>query len=152
MEIKDIMKLPVLINCDSTLEEVVKTMVTKDVNSILVVNEKEELIWVVDIVTLMKTIVPDYVWNRDLSVAWFVNNEMFEEFIFDNKNKKVKYFMMWHPKTIKIDSSVLSACIKVTEWRQTRIAVVDDNNKPLWILTRRWVKKFIAFIMWIDCK
>ena len=151
MEIKDIMKSPVVIDMDCTLGEVVESMAQKGVNSILVTGENGELIGIVDVVTLMNTIVPEYVGNRDKSVAGFIDNNMFKDFIADNRDKKVKYFMHSEPKTINVNSSVLSACIKVTEGRQTRVPVIDDNKKPLWVFTREWVKRYLAETMWFEC-
>ena len=136
------------IDQDSTLEQVVEKMFNENVNSVLIVDEKWILIWSVDVVTLMKAIVPEYIWQRDFSVANFTTEEMFEEYITDNKDKKVKYFMLHDPKIVKEKSSILNACMKVTEWRQARVFVVDEDKKPLWIITRRWVKDYLAKKMW----
>lgn len=144
MEIKDIMRKSVIIDQDSTLEQVVEKMFNEEVNSILVIDSDWVLVWSVDIVTLIKTIVPEYVWKRDLSVANFATETIFEEYIKDNKDKKVKYFMLHEPKLIQEWSSILWACIKVTEWRQARIPVVNSENKPVWVVTRNWVKDFLA--------
>lgn len=148
MEIKDIMRKLVTIDQNSTLEQVVEKMFEKNVNSILVVNNEWVLVWSVDIVTLIKTIVPEYVWKRDFSVANFATESMFEEYIQDNKDKKVKYFMLDEPKLIFEDSSILGACMKATEGRQARVPVVDSKNKPVWVVTRSGVKDFLALKMW----
>lgn len=50
-----------------------------------------------------------------MSVANFVNEEMFSEFIEKNKNTPVQDFMLETPKTLKITSSVMEAAMKVTE-------------------------------------
>ncbi len=150
MKVKDIMRKAVTIDECSTLEQVVKKMAEEKVNSILVVNNEWILVGSVDIVTLIKTIVPEYVWNRDFSVANFATEEVLDEYIEDNKDKKVKYFMLHEPKLIKDSSSILSAIIKVTEWRQARIPVVDEDNKPLWVVTRNSVKNYIAAKMWFS--
>ena len=144
MKIVDIMRKPVIVNSCSTLEEVLKVMNAQKVNSVLAIHEDWTLAWAVDVVTLIKAIVPDFVWNRDASIASFVNESIFEDFINDNKTKKVKYFMLETPKTINMDTSVLNACMIATEWRQARIPVVDDNNKPVWVFTRSAVTKYLA--------
>ena len=149
MEIKDIMRKAIIIEEDASLKDVVKKMVKENVNSILVVNKKWVLVWSVDIVTLVKTIVPEYIWHRDNSVSEFTTESMFDDFIDDNKAKKVKYFMLIDPKTVNIDSPVLTAAIITTEWRQTRIPVVDSENKPLWVITRHSIKKILANKLWL---
>lgn len=138
------MRKVVIVDYNTTLKWVLKEMTKEDVNSVLVVNKEWELVWSVDVVTLMKTIVPEYIGNRNMSVAHFTTEEMFDEFIKDNKDKKVKYFMLETPKVIKESSTVLNACITATEWRQTRIPIVDTKNKPIWVVTRRWVRKYLS--------
>lgn len=138
------MRKAVLVDINATLKDVVEQMAKEDVNSILVVDNDNKLIWSVDIVTLMKKIVPEYIGSRDMSVANFTTEEIFEGFIDDNKDVKVKYFMLETPKTVKQDSSILNACVIATEWRQTRIPVVNSENEPVWVITRQGVKKFLA--------
>ena len=149
MKIKDIMRKAFTINENTSLKDTVKEMLKENVNSILVVNKKWVLVWSVDIVTLIKTIVPEYIWNRGSSLSEFTTEDMFDEFIDDNKGKKVKYFMLIDPKTINIDSPVLTAAIITTEWRQARIPVVDENNKPVWVITRHSIKKILADKLWL---
>lgn len=143
-ELKDIMGLPVSIGLDSTIEDAIYSMSENEVNVLVVIDDNWVLIWTIDIVTIMKAIVPEYIWNRDMSVASFVTEKMFEEYISDNKSKKLKYFILDTPKVINENSSILDAAIKVTEWRQTRIPVVDSENKPVWIVTRRTLKDFLS--------
>ena len=144
MDIKEIMRRVVTINFEDTLEQAVEKMAKEQVNSLLVVNESWVLIWSVDVVTLIKAIVPEYVWSRDKSVASFINEEIFQGYIDDNRDKKVKYFMLDKTKTLSEKSSVLDAAIKATEGRQSRIPVVDSEGKPIGVVTRQWVKKYLA--------
>ena len=147
METKDIMRKAVLVDINTTLKWVVEKMSKEDVNSVLVVDDNKKLLWSVDIVTLMKKIVPEYIGSRDSSVAGFTTEAIFEGFIEDNKDVKVKYFMLETPKTIKENASILKACMIATEGRQTRIPVINDDNQPVWVITRRWVKNFLAHKM-----
>jgi CBS domain-containing protein len=148
MKTKDIMREAVLVDINSTLKWVVEKMSKYDVNSVLVVDDNGKLIWSVDIVTLMKKIVPEYIGSRETSVAGFTTEGIFEGFIDDNKNIKVKYFMLETTKTIKEDASILKTCMIATEGRQTKIPVINDDNEPVWVITRRWVRNFLAHKMW----
>ncbi len=150
MDIVDIMRPVVTIDQDATLEQAVETMVTQDVNALLVVCSDGKLKWSVDVVTLMKTITPEYIWNREASVANFVTPEMFSDFIADNKHKKVKYFMLETPKTLKHTTNILDAAMRVTEWRQSRIPVLDEHDTPIGIVTRQEVKRMLGKQMWFD--
>ena len=137
-------KKPVIVKHDMTLKKVVEIMTEKDVNSVLVVDSDWKLVGSVDIVTLLNAVVPEYVGNRDMWVANFTTEELFQEFIEENKKKKVDSFMMDTHKVLKESSTALKACITVTEWRQTRVPVVDEDNKPVWIITRKGVRKYLA--------
>lgn len=148
MEIKDMMVEPILVDINTTLKWVVEKMSKQDVNSVLVVDNDWKLIWSVDIVTLIKRIVPEYIGSRATSVAGFTTEEIFEDFIKDNKDVKVKYFMLESPKTIKEDTSILKACMTVTEGRQTKIPVINCNGEPIWVITKKWVRNFLAHKMW----
>ena len=144
MEIKDIMGWTVLVHIYSSLEDIVKKMSQENVNSVLVVDEENKLMWSVDIVTIMKAIVPEYISSGWKSIVNFITEWVFEWFINDNKSKIAKDFMFDTPKTVNISSPVVYACIMVSEWTQTRIPVVNDSFEPIWILTRHGVKDFLA--------
>ena len=150
MKIEDIMRKVVQVSHNDTLEQAVEQMTLQDVNSVLVVDDSGSLIGSVDVVTLMNTIIPEYIGKRDMSVATFATESMFEEFIKDNKDKKVKYFMLETPKTLKTTSTIMEAAIKTTEGRQSRIPVLDETGKPVGVVTRQWVKKFLATKMGFD--
>ena len=144
MKIKDITKKAVIVKHNLTLKWIMKIMTKEDVNWVLVVDSDWKLIWSIDIVTILKAIVPEYIWDRDMSVADFTTEKVFRSFINDNLEKTADSFMLETPKVIDEDSTILHACITVTEWRQTRIPVIDTENRPIWIITRRWVRKYLA--------
>ena len=140
----------VLVDSQDSLERVILKMIQEDVNSVWVVNEDDKLVWNIDIVTLMKAIVPDYVGNRDASLAGFVTLEMFHNFIAENKDKKVQDFMLQNSKVLRVDSSAMDAAVTVTEWRQSRIPVLDENDIPVWVITRQSIKLMLWKLLWED--
>ena len=150
MKIVDIMKPVHTIHPDATLAQAVEMMVCRDINLLIIIDDTQNLLWCIDIVTLMKAITPEYIWNRDMSVANFVNEEMFTEFIEKNKTIPVKNFMLETPKSIKITSSVMEAAIKVTEWRQSRILVLDEYQHPIGMVSSQEIKHFIGTKMWFN--
>ena len=138
----------ITVNQESTFKEALQIMTTKSCNSLLVVDDNEKLVWWVDIVTLTKAAIPEYLWNEK-HLAHFTTDSLFDEYLSDVQDKKIKDFMMSFTKVIKINTSMMEAAIIVTEWRQSKIPVLDEEWKPVWVFTRSSLKKMLASELWI---
>ena len=148
MDIKKFMREVITIYQGSTFKEALQIMTTKGCNSLLVVDNNEKLVWGIDIVTLTKAAIPEYLWNEK-HLAHFTTDSFFDECLLDVQDKQVKDFMMSFTKVIKLNTSMMEAAIIVTEWRQTKIPVLDENEKPIGVFTRSSLKKMLAWELWI---
>ena len=145
MDIKKYMKGPVLINIDATFEDALKKMVNENTNSLLVVDSGDKLVWGIDVVSLVKAIIPWYI-DSEKHTAHFTTNSLFRNCINDAKNLKIKDFMMNFTKVITPHTSMMEAAMMVTEWRQSKIPVLDEQLLPIGIITRWSLKK----VLWAE--
>ena len=53
--------------------------------------------------------------------------------------------MMVFTKVITPHTSMMEAAMMVTEWRQSKIPVLDEQLQPIWIITRWSLKKVLWF-------
>jgi len=127
----------------STFKEALQIMADKNCNSLLVVDSEDKLVWGIDIVTLTKAAIPEYLWNEK-NLAHFTTDSLFDECLQDVQDKELKDFMMPFTKVIKVNTSMMEAAIIVTEWRQTKIPVLDENGIPVGVFTRSSLKKMLA--------
>ena len=143
MEIQKYMREAVTINRDATFTDAVKMMSDTHANSLLVVDSSDKLVWGVDVVTLIKEVLPDYL-EHEKGTAHFTTDSIFSSCIQDVKEKRIGDFMMKFTKVITPTTSMMEAAIIVTEWRQSKIPVLDENLKPIWVFTRSSLKKVLA--------
>lgn len=148
MKIKELMREAVMIKDTATFSDALKLMIDKKSNSLLVIDAHDRLIWWVDVVTLTKAAIPEYLQHQK-NAAHFTTDKLFEECILDVRDKKISEFMMTFTKVITEDTSTMEAAIIVTEGRQSKIPVLDDMLKPIWVFTRSSLKKVLAKELWI---
>ena len=121
-----------------------------DLNSLLVVWDDEKLVWLLDTITLIKAIIPDYFWKKENKIACIVTEELLEEYIYDNKDLKVSSFMFSNPEVLQEDSSLMEV-VTVFSWTHlSTVPVVDSNNKAIWVITREWIRQLFVSKLWIQ--
>ena len=143
MDIKKFLREAILIDQNQTYKDAVQKMIETHANSLLVVDDSGKLVWWIDVVTLIKTSIPEYLQNEK-ETAHFTTDSLFKSCIDDVKDKLIKDFMMSFNKVITPKTSMMEAAIIVTEWRQTKIPVLDRDLKPIWVFTRSSLKKVLA--------
>lgn len=143
MEIKDITKPAITIGEDASLKDAVTEMVNKQVNALLVVDADGKLVGEVTVSELLKAIVPDYL-DEDGIAAHFVSNEMFEEAVEHASDKQIKFFMSTRVTPVKMNEELMVVAVKAIAKKQVRIPVVDDEGKPIAIISRRGLKHIIG--------
>lgn len=148
MKIKELMREPVTIKSTETFSDALKLMTSKKCNSLLVVDNHERLVWWVDVVTLIKAVIPEYLQHQK-GAAHFSTDKLFEECIQEVKEEKISDFMMTFTKVITEETSAMEAAIIVTEWRQSKIPVLDNMLKPIGVFTRVSLKEVLAKELWI---
>lgn len=143
MEVKDIIKEAVTIGEDATFKEAVTLMIKGKTNSLLVTNEDGVLVGEITVSDLLEGIVPDYL-SGDSVAAHFATNEMFDDAVQDTAGKEVRYFMTTDLAPIKQDEGAMAVAANAIAHQRVRIPVVDDNQKPIGIISRRGLKHIIG--------
>ena len=143
MELKDIIKEPVIVSEDTSFEEALRTMVNEQTNSLLVINSDGELSGEVTVSDLLDAIVPEYL-DGDSIAADFATEEMFEEAVKDAAGKPVREFMSVDTDPVHVDDGLMAVAATAIARQQARIPVVDHDNRPIGVISRRGLKHIIA--------
>lgn len=146
MDLHSIIKEAVTISEDASFKEAVALMIKEKTNSLLVVDDSGVLIGEITISELLHAVVPDYL-EDDSIAAHFVTNEMFDEAITDTAEKQVKFFMRTDIEPVTLDAELMVIAVKAIDNKQVRIPVIDDQHKPIGIISRRGLKHIIGSIL-----
>lgn len=149
MELKDITKEAITINQTASFRDAVAMMIGRQTNSLLVVDDEGILVGELSISRLLRTVVPDYI-DNDTITAHFVSNEMFEEAVHDTAEKEIQYFMSTDIHTVKENESLAAVATHAIAKHKIRVAVVDVENKPLGVISRRGLKHIIGSALGIS--
>ena len=143
MEVKDITKPALTINENYTFEETVRTMVTKQTNSLLVVNDDGILVGEIGMSDILDAIVPEHL-DGDGIATQFKNTEMFNEAISDARGTLVKDFMSRNINTVETGDGLMTIAALAIATGRTHIPVVDIDGRPVGVISRRGVKHIVA--------
>lgn len=143
MELKDITKKAVSISDSATLKEAVGLMITEQTNSLLVCNPEGVLIGEVGVSDLLDAIVPAYL-EGDNIAAHFATEEMFEEAVKDAAQKPVAEFMATDIEPVRLSDRLMTVAAAAIAQRKVRIPVVDEENRPIGMISRRGLKHILA--------
>lgn len=143
MEVKDIVKEAVIIGENASFKDALSMMIHKQTNSILVTNSDGILVGEVSVSDLMDAIMPDYL-NGDSIAANFATEEMFEEAVRDAADQKVHDFMSSDVQSVHMDDGLMAVAAVAIAQQKARIPVVDVDNRPVGIISRRGLKHLIA--------
>jgi nucleotide-binding universal stress UspA family protein/CBS domain-containing protein len=142
-KIQDIMRKPVLIGQNAVFVDALRKMIIDKTNSLLVVNKSGKLIGAVQSFDLIKQVVPAYLQSDDIT-AHFATDEIFKEACEAARDIPIEKLMNKNPKTITPQGSLLEAIVIAMAHGQARIPVVDEQHRPLGILTRTQLKQVIG--------
>lgn len=143
MEVKDIVKPAITIGEEASFYEALSAMVNSQTNTLLVVNSEGVLVGEVTVADLLDAIVPEYL-DGDSIAANFATEEMFEAAVRDAKEQQVEYFMSTDFSTVKMDDGLMSIAATAIAHQRARIPVVDNDNRPVGIISRRGLKSILA--------
>ncbi len=143
MEVKDIVKKAVIVSETTSFKEALAKMVHQQTNTLLVVNDAGELTGEIGVSDLLDAIVPEYL-DGDSIAANFATEEMFEQAVRDTEDKEVQYFMSTDFHSVKLSDGLITVAAIAIAHQKVRIPVVDDDNKPIGIISRRGLKHIIA--------
>lgn len=138
-----LMREPVLVREDDTLEHILKKMVNEKRNSLTVVDEHGVFVGAVNALDVIRAVLPDYLEN-DVITARFADATILKEDLHKEKDTPVKKFMGTELPVIKKSTSMVEATVLASKSGRGRITVVDDDKKPIGILTRTEIKCVLA--------
>ena len=149
MELKDITKEAVIISNAATLEDAVRKMVKEQSNSLLVIDEEGSFAGEINVSDLFEAIVPSHL-NGDEVLAYFSSEEKFVEAVRDAAVKPVEEFMALDAEPIRADDDIMAVAAMAIAHGHSRIPVVDHDNRPVGIISRRGLKQIIATFLGIQ--
>lgn len=143
MELKDITKEAVLISQDASFRDAIETMIKRQTNSLLVVGEDGILVGEVGVSDLLDAIVPEYL-DGDSIAATFATEQMFEDAVKAAADRPVSEFMAVDSEPVGVTDGLMAVAASAIAQRRARIPVVDADNRPIGIISRRGLKHILA--------
>lgn len=143
MEIKDIVKPAVTIPESATFRDAVSEMIEKQTNTLLVVSGEGTLVGEIGVSDLLDAVVPSYL-DGDSIAAHFATEEMFKEAVSDAELKPATEFMATDLSPLTLNDSLMTVASIAIAQRRARIPVVDEDNRPVGMVSRRGLKHILA--------
>lgn len=143
MELKDIVKETAIVNENASFRDALSAMVHGQTNSLLVTNDDGELVGEVSVSDLMDAIVPEYL-DGDSIAANFATEEMFETAVQDAADMSVHDFMTTDIEPVNTDDGLMTVAATAIAHQKARIPVVDTDNHPIGMISRRGLKQLLA--------
>jgi len=144
--IKEMMRPAVTVEGTTTLKDVVARMIDEQRNSLVVVDSDGVLLGAVNASDVIKAVLPNYL-EEDSVAAHFADQALLEEDVEKAKDMLVQDFMNPNVPAIKLTASVLEAAAQAVQGEQGRIVIIDENSKPIGILTRTEIKRVIGRLL-----
>lgn len=147
--VRDVMRGVETIGNKTTFKEVLTQMISKKTNSLIVVDEDGKFVGMVNARTLIHKSVPSYL-GEDTTAAHFANETIFKEEVEKVANESVETIMDENVMTVKANESLMKAAMIVSFGNQVRIPVLDEENRPIGLLTRTELKQVIGLFLGIE--
>lgn len=150
--VADIMRPAIVIHNEASLFETLEQMMKEKRNSLIVVDGEGRVIGMVNAVDIIKAVLPDYLEESNLA-ARFSNMDLLKEDAERVRDQNITEFMVADFPTIKENGSIIEAAAIAAHSGQGRIVVVDEDKKPVGVLTRTELKQVIGATLGIcgDC-
>lgn len=143
MELRDIVKEATIVSEDASFKDALSAMVREQTNSLLVINSDGELSGEISVSDLLDAIVPEYL-DGDSIAANFATEEMFEEAVQAASEKLVSEFMSIDFDPVHVDDGLMTVAATAIAHQRARIPVVDHDNRPIGMVSRRGLKHILA--------
>lgn len=150
-QIKKIMREVKTISDGATFFDALKKMIKERTNSLVVVDDGGRVVGMVNTGEMIREVVPDYLEEDNAITAHFADREMFMEDVKKAKDVPIKKFMISDVATVDAEDSLMEVAVIAISNRQLRIPVVDENKKPVGLITRTEIKQVIGDILGIEC-
>lgn len=143
MEIRDLTKEAVLVNEDSTFRDAIALMVKKQTNSLLVIDEDGVLVGEIKVSDLFDAIVPLNL-DGDSIEEDLGTEEGFSAAVRGAEDIPVRDFMTVDIPTVYVDDSLITIAGVAIAHQTAHIPIVDHDNRPIGIISRRGLKHILA--------
>lgn len=143
MQVADITKPAVIISEDASFSDALRKMVREKTNTLLVINEAGVLTGEVSVSDLLDAIVPEYL-DGDSIAANFATEEMFEAAVTDAAERQVALFMSTDFDAVKASDGLMTIAATAIAHQRARIPVVDNEDRPVGIISRQGLKQILA--------
>ena len=141
--VSSLMRPPITIQHTATLEEVVRKMVSEKRNSLVVINDDGAFAGAVNAIDVIKAVLPDYL-EDDAIAARFADETLMKQDAHKVRGMVISEFMSKDLPTITEKTHIVEAAVQASKLGRGRIVVVDENKKPVGVLTRTEIKQVIA--------
>lgn len=143
MKAKDITKPAVCIHEDASLREAVSRMIHDQTNTLLVVGEGGVLTGEVSVSDLLDAVIPDTL-TGDEVLEYFASEESFIAAAQDAAERPVHDFMTQDFTAVSPEDELITIAANAIGFQRARIAVVDNDNRPIGIISRQGLKQILA--------
>lgn len=143
MDLKNLIKEAVIISEDASFREAVTLMMKKDTNSLLVVGDEGKLVGEINVSDLLDAIIPFDV-NGDTVADTLGTDEGFRKAVKDAEDRPVLDFMNADIHSIQADDSLAEIAGTAIAHQTAHLAVVDHDEHPIGVLSRRGLKHILA--------
>ena len=143
MNLTDITKEARIIRDSATFRDALVSMVQDETNTLLVIDEDGTLVGEVGVSDLMDAIVPEYV-NGDTMAENFATEELFTKAVKSAAEMTVSDFMNTDIESVGTDAELIEVAAVAIAHQKARIPVVDSENRPVGIISRRGLKRVLA--------
>jgi len=141
MLVKDYMSRDVVtITEDKKIIDAAILLKDKNINSLIVVNDKYEPVGTLSSHTLIREAVPVYL-KGDSTIANSVSEDTFEKYPKMLKDKDIKELMHTHYHVLSPDDAMIEAAANSVKVHRKIMPVVDDGGKLVGIITRSNIGK-----------
>jgi len=149
MTVASIMREAITISVHVSSKEALNAMVCKKTNALVVIDDDGVFVGLINTRIYIEQAIPEYVTNDEIA-AQFANECVFRKSVEKIADVPIKDLMVENVSTIAPDDNLLKAAILATKNRQIRIPVLDENNKPIGLLSQTEIKHLIASYLGVD--
>ena len=142
MEVKDIVKPAVVVRESDTFENALVAMRSQQTNTLLVVNEENELVGEVTVTDLLNAIVPEQL-SGDEVLKHFSDDAAIKTAVDAARNNLISEIMSFDYTALELDDNLLAVFANAIAHERARIPVVDKENRPVGIISRRGLKQVL---------
>ncbi len=147
--VASIMREVITISENVTSKEALNMMVCQKTNALVVVDTEGVFVGMINTRIFIEQAIPAYIVQDEIA-AGFATEEVFRKSVGQVADVCIKDLMLKDVMTISPNDSLLKAAILATKRRQIRIPVIDENNRPIGLLSQTDIKHLIAKYLGVD--